>query len=136
MPPQPEPNAAPAPAPTQRAEPTTPNAVAQEVLRYFEAAGYRRFQAEALADHAHVESGFRPCASGPHGLRYLFQWGGLRLERLQEFARGPGCPGVDVQLGFADNELRNEPNYGCFWHATDRASALQALRRGFGRGRC
>jgi hypothetical protein len=134
MPPQPEPNAAPAPA--QRAQPTAPNEVAQEILRYFEAAGYRRFQAEALADHAHVESGFRPCAAGPHGLRYMFQWGGLRLQRLREFAGGPGCPSIDVQLAFSDHELRSEANYGCFWRAQDRASAFQALRRGFGQGRC
>jgi len=136
MPPQPGvPEPPPAPV-QQRAEPATPHQVAQEILRYFEAAGYQRFQAEALADHAHLESGFRPCAAGPHGLRYMFQWGGLRLQRLQEFAGGPGCPAVSVQLAFADNELRSEPSYACFWQAQDRASALHALRRGFGQGRC
>lgn len=134
LPPQPVPFEAASPPPV--APPTSPNQVANAIIHYFTSAGYQRFQAEALADHARVESGFRPCAAGPGGYRYSFQWSGLRLQRLHEFAGGPGCPSLDVQLAFTNNELRGNPNFSCFWQATDRASALRALRRGFGQGRC
>jgi hypothetical protein len=128
--------APPPPPPPPHSEPSTPGRVHAEIVRWFVAAGYPEFQAEALAEHARIESGFRPCAAGPAGLRYLFQWGGLRLRHLHEFARAHTCPSLDTQLAFADNELRNEPNYGCFWQATTKSAAVAALRRGFGRGRC
>src|SRR6267154_4844683 len=125
----------PAPPP-QHSESSTPQGVHAEIVRWFAAAGYRGFQAEALAEHAKLESGFRPCASGAAGLRYTFQWGGTRLQRLYEFAGAHQCPPLDKQLAFADGELRNEPNYSCFWQTTTKSSALAALRRGFGHGRC
>ena len=111
--------------------------VRAEIVRWFSAAGYKDFQVEALVEHARIESGFAPCASPRSGLRYTFQWGGLRLRRLTEFAgaRG-GCPPLGKQLTFADNELRNEPAYSCFWRAATRSAALTALRRGFGGGSC
>jgi hypothetical protein len=119
-----------------RSEPATPQAVHAEIVRWFSAAGYRGFQAAALAEHARIESGFRPCASGAAGLRYTFQWGGRRLQRLHEFAGARRCPPLDRQLAFADGELRNEPKYSCFWRTTTQSAALAALRRGFGRGSC
>jgi hypothetical protein len=124
------------PLPPPRTEPATPGQVHAEIVRWFVAHNYPELQAEALAEHARIESGFRPCAAGPAGLRYIFQWGGLRLRSLHEFAGAYRCPPLDKQLAFADNELRNEPNYECFWRATTKSAALSALRRGFGRGRC
>ena len=126
----------PQPAPPPRSEPSTPGRVHAEIVRWFSAAGYRAFQVEALADHARIESGFRPCAAGAAGLRYTFQWGGTRLQRLHEFAGARRCPPLDAQLAFAHRELRNEPKYSCFWQATTKPAALAALRRGFGRGSC
>jgi hypothetical protein len=127
---------APPPPPRPRAEAATPARGGAEVVRRFTAAGYQRFQAEALADHARIESGFNPCIRGPGGLSYTFQWGWARLQRLHEFAGTRGCPPLDKQLAFADKELRSEPTFACFWRATTRSSALAALRRGFGMGRC
>jgi hypothetical protein len=129
------PEAPPQPAP-QFPVSATPAQVANEIVRWFSSAGYHRFQAEALADHAMIESGFRPCAAGPADLRYTYQWGGTRLQRLYEFASTRSCPPLDWQLAFADTELRNDPKFACFWYAHTRAEALGALRRGFGRGSC
>jgi hypothetical protein len=126
----------PAPPPAQRPEPSTPGRVRAEIVRWFSAAGYRVFQAEALAEHARIESGFQPCAAGAADLRYTFQWGGTRLQRLHAFAGARRCPPLATQLAFADRELHDEPNYSCFWQATTKPAALAALRRGFGRGSC
>lgn len=126
----------PAPPPPPRPEPATPNQVYTELYRWFASAGYQPFQVMALAEHAQAESGFRPCAAGPAGLRYTFQWGGTRLHRLHEFAHTPGCPPLAAQLAFADKELRNEPKYACFWRAATEGAAYAALRRGFGGGSC
>ena len=128
--------APPPPPPPPRPQPTTRAQVHAEIVRWFAAAGYHDFQVAALVEHARKESGFRPCAAGPAGLRYIFQWGGLRLRSLHEFAGAYRCPPLDTQLAFADNELRNDPNYECFWRAMTKPAALSALRRGFGRGRC
>jgi len=116
--------------------PSTPEAVRAEITRWFWAKGYQIFQISALLGQARDESGYRPCAVGPAGLRYLFQWGGLRLQRLYEFAGRRGCPPLDTQLAFANSELRSEPKFACFWHARTAVAALSALRRGFGRGSC
>ena len=135
--PQPAPPPPPGPpAPPAPAELETPERVANEIVRWFTAAGYQRFQAEALADHARIESGFNPCIRGAGEFSYTFQWAGGRLRQLHEFAGTRGCPPLEKQLAFADRELRSEPQFGCFWRATTRASALVALRRGFGMGRC
>jgi hypothetical protein len=136
-PPPPPPAPGPAPAvPTARAEPATPKEVEAEILHWFWKAGYKDYQSQAMAEHAWIESGYHPCVAGPHGLRYTYQWGGGRLDQLRAFAGGESCPQLDVQLAFADNELRNNPSYWCFWQATDYPSAVAALRRGFGQGRC
>jgi hypothetical protein len=124
------------PPPPPPAEPATPDRVGGEIVRWFTAAGYQRFQAEALADHARIESGFNPCIHGPGVFSYTFQWAGTRLQRLHEFAGTRSCPPLDKQLAFADRELRSEPRFSCFWRTTTRASALVALRRGFGGGSC
>ena len=127
----------PQPAPPPQVSVFAPPArVHAEIVRWFSAAGYRRFQVEALAEHARMESGFRPCAAGAAGLRYTFQWGGTRLRRLYEFAGTRACPPLDRQLAFADSELRTDPKYSCFWRTTTKSAALAALRRGFGNGSC
>ncbi len=123
----------PAPPPS---EPATPAAVRAEIARWFAAKGYRDFQVAALVEHARIESGFQPCAAGAAGLRYTYQWGGTRLQRLYRLAGERRCPPLDRQLEFADRELRSEPNFACFWRTTTTAAAVAALRRGFGRGRC
>ena len=66
-----------------------PGGVRTALVRWFSEAGYKDFQVEALAEHAKIERGFRPCAAAP-GLRYTYQWGGARLRRL----RWPRCDGV------------------------------------------
>ncbi|HLY47126.1 MAG TPA: phage tail tip lysozyme [Stellaceae bacterium] len=115
---------------------TTPGQVRGEIARWFAASGYRDFQVAALIAHARIESNFQPCVAGAADLRYLYQWGGTRLQRLHKFARAPGCPPLDTQLAFANDELRKEPRFACFWDATTASGALAALRRGFGRGSC
>lgn len=115
---------------------STPGRVRGEIARWFAAAGYRDFQVTALVEHARIESGFQPCVAGAADLRYLYQWGGTRLQRLHRFAASPGCPPLDTQLAFANDELRKEPRFSCFWDATTASGALAALRRGFGRGSC
>jgi hypothetical protein len=124
-----------APPPPQL-EPNTPGQVQTAIYRWFLKAGYPAFQAAALVDHARVESGLNPCIGGPGGLRYTYQWGGLRLQRLYEFAGTRACPPLAKQLAFADGELRGNPNFGCFLSTTTRDAAVTALRRGFGLGRC
>jgi hypothetical protein len=117
-------------------EPTTPQQVRYEIFRWFTKAGYPEFQVAALMQHARDESGYRPCAVGPADLRYTYQWGGQRLQRLYAFAKTRRCPPLTMQLAFANDELRNDPKFQCFLHTTTRASALAELRRGFGRGSC
>jgi hypothetical protein len=118
------------------AEPSIPGQVQTAIYRWFLQAGYPSFQAAALVDHARIESGFNPCIRGRGGLRYTYQWGGIRLQRLHEFAGTRTCPPLAKQLAFADNELRNNPNFSCFLSTATRGAAVAALRRGFGRGRC
>jgi hypothetical protein len=117
-------------------EPSSPGQVQTAIYRWFLKAGYPAFQAAALVDHARIESGLNPCIAGPGGLRYTYQWGGLRLQRLYEFAGTRSCPPLAKQLAFADNELRGNANFSCFLSATTRDAAVTALRRGFGLGRC
>jgi len=117
-------------------EPSIRGGVQTAIYRWFVNAGYPPFQALALMDHARIESGFNPCIAGPGGLRYTYQWGGARLQRLYEFAGTRSCPPLAKQLAFADNELRGDQNFSCFLSTTTRENAVRALRRGFGLGRC
>lgn len=117
-------------------EPSTPGQVQTAIYRWFINAGYPAFQAAALVDHARIESGLNPCIGGPGGLRYTYQWGGTRLQRLYDFAATRTCPPLAKQLEFADNELRRNPNFSCFLSTNTREAAVAALRRGFGLGRC
>jgi hypothetical protein len=114
----------------------TAGGVEAEIIRWFSAAGYRPYQAAALAERARIESGYRVCAAGARGLRFLYQWSGARLRNLYQFAGERGCPPLDTQLAFTDHELRTVPDYACFWLATTEAGALAELRRGFARGHC
>ena len=103
---------------------------------WFSKVGYRDFQIAALVQLADTESKFRPCAVGPGGYHYLFQWGGTRLRQLREFAQTSGCPQLKTQLAFADKELRGDPKFTCFWGTAAESAAYAALRRIFGRGTC
>lgn len=123
----------PAPAKMTAAEPLS---VPAQIREWFIAAGYQPFQADAMVDHARIESGFDRCVVARSGSVYLFQWLGVRRRRLAEFSGTPGCPSLEAQLKFADTELRSEPAYACFWKAQTRTHALGAVRRGFGRGHC
>jgi len=130
-PPPPEP-----PAPPRDRTPPSPAEARAEIAQWLSEAGYKPFQVAALLDHAKAESGFNACIAGAGDLRYLFQWGSTRRQRLQEFARTSGCPQIRTQLAYADKELRNDPKFSCFWGARTQAEAYAALRRGFGRGSC
>jgi hypothetical protein len=132
----PEPPPPPPPGPPGPLSPPTPEQARAEIAQWFTAHGYRPFQVDALLEHARAESGFRPCANGPAGLRYTYQWGGTRLRQLHAFAQTDGCPQLHTQLAFADKELRNDPKFSCFWAATTERAAYVALRRGFGAGSC
>ena len=132
----PQPPQAQAPPPPPISEPSTPGQVQTAIYRWFLKAGYPAFQAAALVDHARIESGLNPCIAGPGGLRYTYQWGGTRLQRLYDFAGSRTCPALAKQLAFADDELRHNPNFSCFLGAKTREAAIAALRRGFGHGSC
>jgi len=132
----PPPQSQPAPEAARSTEPPGPDVIRAEMISWLSRAGYQPAQIGAIIDYAQMESGFRPCAINPAGYRYTFQWSGPRLRRLEEFAGTRACPHIRKQLAFADHELRNEPNYACFWRATTRPAALTALRRGFGYGKC
>ena len=124
------------PAPAPSLTPPPPGSARAEMVSWLSSTGYRDFQVAALVQLADTESGFRPCVVGPGGYHYLFQWGGTRLRQLREFVQTSGCPQLRMQLAFADNELRNDPRFSCFWGATAQPAAYVALRRIFGRGSC
>jgi hypothetical protein len=125
-----------APAQAQRVPPPAPGETQAEMISWLSTKGYRDFQVAALVQLANTESGFRPCVVGPGGYHYLFQWGGSRLRQLREFARTSGCPQLKTQLAFADQELRSEPSFSCFWATSSTPAAYVALRRIFGHGSC
>jgi len=131
----------PGPLPSQPPIPETgappdPEEARADMTDWLHKHGYQDYQVQALLEHAKVESGFRACAVGPGGYHYIFQWGGGRLRQLQEFAHTSGCPHLHTQLAFADQELRDDPKFSCFWGATTEPAAFHALRRGFGGGSC
>jgi hypothetical protein len=126
----------PAPPIPESTTPPPPAEARAETVQWLSTHGYQQFQIAALIEHAQVESGFQACAAGPGGFHYLFQWGGTRLQRLQKFAQHSGCPRLKTQLAFADDELRNDPKFTCFWSAATESGAYAALRRGFGGGSC
>jgi tail lysozyme len=137
FPPQPPvPSMPPQPGVAQRSAPPGAGATQAEMASWLSSTGYRDYQVAALVQLADVESGFRPCATGPGGYRYLLQWGGGRLRQLREFAQTSDCPHLRTQLAFADKELRNDPKFSCFWDASTTPAAYIALRRIFGRGSC
>jgi tail lysozyme len=138
LPPQPPVpvEAAPAPPPPQSLAPPSPDEAQAEMTQWLRDHGYKSFQISAILGDARDESGFNPCIQGPGGFSYTFQWAGRRLAQLHEFAHTKGCPQLQVQMAFADWELRNQPQFACFWSATTAAGAYAALRRGFGRGSC
>jgi len=106
------------------------------MVHWFRHKGYKEPQVGALIDYARMESNFNPCITNGRRYKYTFQWSAERLDRLAQFSRTRSCPPLEKQLAFADWELRTNGNYTCFFDATTRSSALSALRRGFGYGRC
>jgi hypothetical protein len=126
----------PPPSPPLSLAPPSPDEARAEIAQWLSAHGYRDFQVAALLQHARDESGFNVCIRGAGDLSYTFQWGGTRLEQLHRFAHTDGCPALHTQMAFADQELRNERKFACFWTATTEGAAYTALRRGFGRGSC
>lgn len=95
---------------------------------------YSPDQAQAMVRQADMESGLQPCTRSKTG-SWLYAWTGSRRQALAAYAGTGGCPGLEVQLAFADRELRGEPGYAAFWRAPPQ-HALAVLRRCFGRGRC
>jgi len=134
--PLPPPAEPPIPIPQASRTPPAPGSARAEIASWLSTNGYRDFQVAALVQLADTESGFRPCVVGPGGYHYLYQWGGVRLRQLRDFAQTSGCPHIRTQLAFADKELRGEAKFSCFWGARDESSAYVALRRIFGRGSC
>ncbi len=124
------------PPPPQSLAPPSPDEAQAEMTQWLRDHGYKSFQISAILGDARDESGFNPCIQGPGGFSYTFQWAGRRLAQLHEFAHTNGCPQLRVQMAFADWELRNQPQFACFWQATTAGEAYAALRRGFGRGSC
>src|SRR5215469_14536515 len=59
LPPPPAP-----PNPPQPEGPPAPEAARVQIYRWFMTHGYKDFQAEALMEHTHAESGYRACANG------------------------------------------------------------------------
>lgn len=108
----------------------TPEAVRALMFAWLLAHGYQPFQAEAVLHQAHTESRFNHCVTAPSGSFGLFQWVGSRKRKLHE-RYGPGCPTVEQQLAFADNEIRSD--FSCFWTASP-GNAYAVLRNHFGRG--
>src|SRR5207248_10507437 len=95
--PLPPPAEPPVPIPQSRTPPV-PGSARAEIASWLSANGYRDFQVAALLQLANTESGFRPCVVGPGGYHYLFQWGGVRLRQLREFAQTGSCPHSRTQL--------------------------------------
>jgi hypothetical protein len=90
---------------------------------------YQPFQAQAVIRSAWVETRLKPCTVGRSG-NFLFQWTGARLTALRRFAGTSGCPPLDVQLAFADHELRTAPAYAAFWRASP-AIVYRVFRHNF-----
>jgi hypothetical protein len=97
--------------------------------------GYTPYQRDAMLRQAWTESRYQVCVvnhrSGSLG---LFQYNGIRRRKLLAMNHGL-CPTWDVQLAFADAELRGQLCYKGFWKARPE-EVFAVLRNSFGRGRC
>ena len=109
-------------------------AVRAFMLSWFLAHNYSPYQADAMVRQADMESALQPCSRSRSG-SWLFAWTGSRRLALARYAGTGACPGLEVQLAFADRDLRGEPAYAGFWRASSE-KAFPVLRRCFGRGRC
>lgn len=70
--------------------------------------GFTPVQASGIMATIKINSNFDPTATAPNELGYgLFQWGGIRMERLEEFAARIGEPvySTETQLLFMMEEL-------------------------------
>jgi hypothetical protein len=108
------------------------DAVRALMLSWFLAHNYPPAHAEAMIRQAELESSLQPCVRSRSG-SWLYGWVGTRRHALAAYARTTQCPPIEMQLAFADEELRTE--YSGFWSATPR-NAFAVLRQCFGRGRC
>jgi hypothetical protein len=95
---------------------------------------YSSIRAQAMIEQANMESGLEPCIRSRTG-SWLYGWTGSRKHALALYAGTSACPALATQLAFADLELRSQPLYAPFWHASGD-NTLAVLRRCFGRGRC
>jgi hypothetical protein len=109
-------------------------AVRAFMLSWFLAHNYSLAHAEAMIHQAKIESGLAPCVRSRTG-SWLYGWTGSRRHALAAYAGTSACPSLEVQLTFADRELRSVPAFAPFWRAP-AASCFTVLRQCFGRGRC
>jgi len=104
------------------------------MLSWFLAHNYSPAQADALIKQADIESRLQPCVRSATG-SWLYGWTGHRRLALATYAGSSSCPRLEVQLAFADRELRGEPAYRDFLRAPPQ-TCFAVLRRCFGHGRC
>ena len=109
-------------------------AVRAFMLSWFLAHNYSPAQAQAMIQQAYIESNLQPCVRSYTG-SWLYGWVGARRQALAAYAGTGGCPSLETQLAFADQELRGEPAFSGFWRASAQ-NAFSVLRRCFGYGRC
>jgi hypothetical protein len=109
-------------------------AVRAFMLSWFLAHNYSPAHAQAMIRQAQIESNLQPCVRSRTG-SWLYGWVGARRHALAAYAGTSGCPSLEKQLTFADLELRGEPAYQGFWHAS-AGTCFTVLRRCFGHGRC
>ncbi len=107
-----------------------PELVRAFVLSWLLAHGYGD-RADAVMQYIQAESGFQRCVEKRSG-HFLFQWVATRVTALHRFA-GPGCPSVEMQMRFFDDEMRSG-RYTAFWAAHPR-NAYAVFRRTFGQGK-
>src|SRR5258705_2066710 len=111
FPPQPPvPSMPPQPGVAQRSAPPGAGATQAEMASWLSSTGYRDYQVAALVQLADVESGFRPCATGPGGYRYLLQWGGGPLRQVREVGQTSHRPHLRSQPAVSHQERQYEPH--------------------------
>jgi hypothetical protein len=112
---------------------------ARYALQWLTQHGYSPQAAAGIVGNLVAESGVNPNGpSGDHGTAHgLAQWRGNRYTNLLNYARSNNADprGLDTQLGFLDNELRNQ--YGSVYRqlmaARDPRSAASAFVLGYER---
>src|SRR5438876_10088989 len=106
-------------------------AVRAFMLSWLLSHNYSPAHADALIQQANIESALQPCVRWRTG-SWLFGWTGTRRRTLAAYAGTTGCPSLEIQLAFADRELRGQPAYAGFWRASPQ-TCFAVLRQCFGR---